>query len=69
MPLRRPGIDMKIDLEGLLPDDVAYLYKMPLPQLELLRETIREYEGKGFIEPCFVKYSSSMLFAKKPNRG
>ena len=69
MPLRRPGIDIKINLEGLLPDDIAYLYKMPLPQLELLRETIREYEGKGFIEPCFVKYSSSMLFAKKLNRG
>ena len=69
MPLRRLGIDMKIDLEGLLLDNVAYLYKMPLPQLELLRETIREYEGKGFIESCFVKYSSSILFAKKPNRG
>jgi transposase InsO family protein len=70
LPPRRQGIDHKIELtksfEEVAP---AKLRPMSREELLILRKTLTELLGKGFIKASASPLAAPVLFAKKPNGG
>jgi len=73
LPPHRPGIDHKIELEkkdGKDPEiPSGRLYSMSREMLLVLRKTLTELLGKGFIRVSNSPAAAPVLFVKKPGGG
>jgi hypothetical protein len=68
-PFRGPGVDHAIDLEEGSEPPWGPLYKMSKDELLVLRKTLSDYLGKGFIRVSNSPAAAPVLFAKKPGGG
>jgi hypothetical protein len=68
-PLRGPKIDHSIELEKGAEPPWGPLYSMTKDELLVLRKTLSDYLGKGFIRVSNSPAAAPVLFAKKPGGG
>ena len=73
LPPQRGGLDHAINLrheEGKpLEPPWGPLYNMSREELRVLRKTLTDLLGKGWIRPSCSQAAAPVLFAKKPNGG
>ena len=69
LPLHRDKVDHNIVLKDENNLTSSSLYSMSLKQLKLVKTYLEDHLKNGFIVSSDASYTSSVLFAKKSERG